>query len=440
MCVSMPNTLDSWFSHIEHLHYQRMDFGLERIGIVAQKLSLTHFSCPVITVAGTNGKGSCAKTLESIYVAAGFKVGLYTSPHLLEFNERIRIQNHPVSDTNLMRAFSVIEEARQNVTLSFFEFITLAALYLFREAKLDVVILEVGLGGRLDAVNIVESDIAVVTSIALDHQEYLGDDRESIAFEKTSIARAGKYLVCGEENPPHTIAKTVLEKQAKLFQIDRDFFYQDNTYSFYDPRSHFSDPTQHVYRLTILKPHLKPQNIATALAVIYLLRNSLMITEKDVQEGVKNTIWPGRFEFFSFPFSGVLDVAHNPHATVWLAKQYAALPRVNKTIAVVGMLKDKDMIETLRPLLSLVDLWCVCSLSSLTGRGSDGVTMVDFLHSQKIKSCYTFDSVSSAMDFVSTEKGDRVLIFGSFYTVAEAKKWLEENALLTVYKKLQHYR
>lgn len=413
-------TLTDWFTHIQHIHHKRMDFDLERIGIVATQLSLTQFSCPVITVTGTNGKGSCVKTLESIYAQAGYKTALYTSPHLMDFNERIRIHNKNISDQDLVFAFEIIEKARNDIILSFFEFITLAALYLFQQAKCDIIILEAGLGGRLDAVNIVENDIAVVTSIALDHMEYLGNNRESIAYEKASIARFRKILVCGEENPPENIANIARDKQATLIQINRDFFYHQFGHSleiiFHD---HFS------MLLPLPKNHLKSQNIAIAIQITELLKTKLPITEKNIIDGIVNTHWPGRFEYVAHPFPCILDVAHNPHAAAWLAKQYQQLPVVKNAVAVVGMLKDKAMTETVSQLLPYIKTWYVCSLTTESKeRGSDGVEIAEFLKAQGVKNCYHFTSVADAMDSLLHGNCQRALIFGSFCTVATATKWV----------------
>ena len=418
----MLKTLDDWFSHIKQIHTQRMDFGLDRVGVIADRLQLREFACPVITVAGTNGKGSCTKTLESIYSEAGFKTALYTSPHLMHFNERIRIYNQTISDANLLRAFEIIESVRLDIILSFFEFTTLAALWLFQEACCDVLILEVGLGGRLDAVNIVENDVAVITSIALDHTEWLGDNRESIAYEKASIARAEKPLICGEENPPEKIAQTVAEKNGIVYQINHDFFYRVFEDYFTCTGKDFS------YDHLPL-PHLKPQNVATAIASIAALQNKLSVSPAAIAKGIQKTQWPGRFEMDNAIIPCVLDVAHNPQASLWLAEQYRRLPIVKNTIAIVGMLKDKAMSETVSALMPYVSTWYVCSLlSDENDRGSDGTVIADFLKTQGIKSCYTFASVTDAMYSLAQahcqQECDRALIFGSFYTVAAAKLWL----------------
>ena len=398
-------TKDQWFSHIQHIHQQRIALGLDRVGLVANRLRVAAFDCPVITVAGTNGKGSCVKTLETIYALAGYRAGLYTSPHLIDFNERIRIDNAMIDDDALLRAFSVVEEARGDVILSFFEFTTLAALYLFQEANCDVIILEVGLGGRLDAVNVVESDIAILTSVALDHMDFLGNDLASIGYEKASIAREYKPFICAEENPPSTVQKTVTDKKAIFYQIERDFSYDEKK---------------------LPKPHLKKENIAAALKAVELLQAKLPVLEKDIILAITKTKWPGRFEVIEGAFSCVVDVAHNPHASAWLAEQYRQLPKTYTT-AIVGMLKDKAQVETIQALLPLVDRWFVCDLSAIeTERGSDGRVMFNFLTAAQAE-CYYFSSVEAAMTEARCQRqGERALIFGSFYTVACAKKWISK--------------
>lgn len=419
------NSLDDWFSHIKQIHTKRIELGLDRVAAVAERLSLRTFSCPVITVAGTNGKGSCSKTLETIYATAGFKTALYTSPHLMHFNERICINQNMISDDDLLRAFQAVDNARFDIILSFFEFTTLAALWLFQAAECDVIILEVGLGGRLDAVNMVESDVAVVTSIALDHMDWLGDDREAIAHEKASIARENKPLICGEEDPPEHIAKTVCEKKAVLHQINQDYFYTVDA-------DHFYYRSSDTVEFTLPMPHLKPQNIATAIAVVECLQSTLPVTKAHIAEGIASTRWPGRFEMISSFVPFVLDVAHNPHASTWLAEQYARLPRVHCTIAIVGMLKDKSIVETVLPLLPHVDIWYVCNLENTSEeRGSDGKSLMHFFQEKGMENYHYFPSVSDALFALQgthlQSKCDRVLVFGSFYTVAAAKQWLNHQ-------------
>src|SRR3990167_4483856 len=348
-------TLDQWLSDIQVLHHQRIDFGLERILPIAQQLSLTTFSVPVITVAGTNGKGSTVKTLESIYTAADYRTALYTSPHILKFNERIRVNNQEIDDQSLITAFSVIHQARKDISLSFFEFTTLAALYLFQQAKPEVIILEVGLGGRLDAVNIVENDLAIVTSIDLDHEVYLGNTRESIAYEKASIARRNKHFLCGDPVPPHTLYETVVQRGSIL----KNFSYRLSGSS---GKNFIFEMEEVAWSLPLSA--LKLENIACAVAGVKVLLPELPVSHDAIARGITLTDWPGRFEHFYEPFHGILDVAHNPAATAWLSKQCAALPPVAKTIGIVGMLKDKAITHTIQPMLACVDIWYVCSLLS----------------------------------------------------------------------------
>lgn len=415
----MHNTLDDFFEHIKQIHLKRNDFSLDRVHAVADRMQIKKFNCPVITIVGTNGKGSVAKTLESIYFQAGFKTALYTSPHLIEFNERIRIHHQNISDDDLLHALQQVENSRENTILSFFEFMTLSALFSFQKTAVDVVILEAGLGGRLDAVNILDADVAVLTSVGLDHTQILGDSRESIAFEKASIVRAGKPFICGDEDPPNIIADLVREKQGILLQINRDFFCDDDA--------------------LLSLSTLKPQNTAIAIEVVRVLQNQLSVSRDDIKKGIAATQWPGRFERDESVFPCVLDVAHNPQATTWLAWQYQQLPRVSKTVAVVGMLKDKLIIDSVKPLLPIVDAWYVCDLRSESAeRGSDGAVIVELLQSNG-KKYDLFASVDDAMYSLAQshckQACDRALIFGSFYLVAAAKRWLMKTQGERVWKK-----
>lgn len=415
----MINTeLSSWLAYIAELHQKRIDLGLDRVACVADQLNVRHFDCPVIVVGGTNGKGSTVTCLEQIYLAAGFKTGLYTSPHLLRFNERIKINHQEISDTALIHAFERIEHARENISLSFFEFTTLAALYLFQQATLDVLILEIGLGGRLDAVNIVENDVAVVTTIDLDHMDFLGNTREAIAFEKASIARKNKPFVCGDEYPPTTLFETVSKNQACLFQIKKDFDYQvlKNTMIY---------SGQHIHLNVSPLPTIKAQNVATSLMAIECLQKKLPVSLSAILQGIQNTVLPGRFEMISSPMPCIMDVAHNPQAAMWLSEQYRQLSSVSKSAALVGMLKDKAMTETVAPLLPLIQDWYVTALSG--ERGSDGKQIAEFLKANGVKNCYTFGSVDAALTEMNTaycqHQWNRALIFGSFHTISEAKNW-----------------
>lgn len=416
-------TLHNWFDHLRTLHQFRNTYNLDRIGIIADRLSLRKFNCPVIVITGTNGKGSVAKMLSTIYCEARYRPGLYTSPHLLEFNERIAIKNKNISDDDLIAAFSAVEHARADTVLSVFEFTTLAALFYFKNNDCDVMILEAGLGGRLDAVNIVQHDIAIVTSIALDHTAQLGPDRNSIAYEKTSVVRDHEILICGDAQPPEKFFEIAESRHARVKLIDRDFYIENNGDNIiYHGEKKYALPT----------PALKFSNVATAIAAIESLMDRIPVNENQIAAGIKNTVWPGRFEWTDIGFPIVLDVAHNPESTEWLAVQYARLPRA-KTVAIVGLLADKDCANTIGPLLPWVDRWIAVNLlSENPERGSDGAQIMQFLQSAG-KNCYTVATVAQAMRILDREhcqqRCERGLIFGSFYVVAAAKRFIEKEKI-----------
>jgi dihydrofolate synthase/folylpolyglutamate synthase len=374
--------LDEWLNYIETRYKRKVELGLERVSVVAKELNLTSFPCPVITVAGTNGKGSCVAYLETIWLKAGYKVGAYTSPHLLNFNERIRINGKDIDDQSLCEAFEIIDAF--NCSLTYFEFITLAALYIFKSTDLDVLLLEVGLGGRLDAVNVVHNDVAVITSVAIDHVAYLGDTREKIGLEKAGIMRRGKIAVCGDPSPPQSLIK-----HAENLGVDLYF---------------------------------SPNNRLTVSMVIKLLESRLPVSDDIIREGLARAFVPGRFQCFNDPSTIILDVAHNPAAADFLAGQLAKKYCVGKTLAVVGMLKDKDIAGTLQPMLNLVDEWYVADLC--VERGAKGKILWQYLQEFGQKACYTYKSVTEAYlkAVANCGKKDRIIIFGSFYTVGEVLK------------------
>jgi len=418
--------LSNWLSYIAQCHHSRIDLGLDRIAKVADALQCHHFSCPVITVAGTNGKGSCLKVLEEIYRAAGYRVGVYTSPHLHQFNERIRMDGSNVDDDTLVAAFEHIEKHRQDIALSFFEFTTLAALSLFQEAALDVLLLEVGLGGRLDAVNIVDSNAAVITTIDFDHMDWLGDNRDSIGREKVGIIRSGCPVICGDPNPPPVIASKAQQHQATLFQIQQNFDYQQS-------QSHWQWYTSQTQYDELPLPALKCQNAATALMTIEVMQTPLPVTIESIHHGLRSARLPGRFQRFkaSNHLEGIADVAHNPQSAAWLAEQLQQENCSGKVIAVVAMLEDKAIAQTLSPLIPLVDEWCVASLD--VPRGGSGEAITCELTALGVKSWYNFETVEHAFDqateLVDDASQDRLLVFGSFHTVAKAAT--KENLIWT---------
>lgn len=400
-------TLTDWLNYLEKLDPHKIRLGLERIQTVAKVLSLTSFSCPVITVTGTNGKGSTVAFLEAIYLAAGFRVGAYTSPHLFCFNERIRLNGKEVSDQDLITAFASIENARRNVPLTYFEFTTLAALQIFQQNNLDIIILEVGLGGRLDAVNIIDADVAVISSIGIDHTDWLGKDRDSIAREKAGIFRANKMAVYGDNYPPNSIYQIANELETRLYIAERDFFYQKNENVWHWKNNHVE-----LKRLPL--PKLACQNAATALMTIDLLQSRLPVNIAAIHSGLQRANIPARFQKIG---QCILDVAHNPDAAAFLAQQLQQEPCHGKTLAVVGMLADKDITGTLANLKDCVQEWYVGGLNG--ARGAPASILVESLRQIDVKRCYNHASVGEAFlaARAASSSEDRIVVFGSFYTV-----------------------
>ncbi|ASY80166.1 bifunctional tetrahydrofolate synthase/dihydrofolate synthase [Pectobacterium polaris] len=405
--------LVTWLHYLEHLHAQAIDLGLERVKQVAEHLQLLQPAATIFTVAGTNGKGTTCCTLESILLAAGLRVGVYSSPHLVRYTERVRIQGKELPEAQHTRAFADIEAGRGAVSLTYFEFGTLSALQLFKQANLDVVILEVGLGGRLDATNIVDADVSVVTSIAIDHTDWLGNDRESIGREKAGIFRQGRPAVVGEPDMPGTIADVAAEKGAQLRRRGRDWEYsvQRETWSWQDKQRELS-------RLPL--PNVPLANAATALAALHY--SSLNVSEEAIRQGLQHAALPGRFQTVQASPRLILDVAHNPHAAAYLANRLAALPKTGKVRAVVGMLSDKDIAGTLAHLTPLVDAWYCAPLEG--PRGATAQQIAEHLtHSQ------SFSDVVAAWQQAMSEATDQdiVIVCGSFHTVAHVMEALDEE-------------
>jgi dihydrofolate synthase/folylpolyglutamate synthase len=412
--------LADWLHYLEQLHPRTIELGLERVNAVAQTLSLKPFPYPVITVAGTNGKGSCVCFLETILRAAGYRVGAYTSPHLLRFNERIRINGEEIDDASLCEAFQKIESSRTHISLTFFEFTTLAALLIFRQASLDILILEVGLGGRLDAVNWIDADIAVITTIDLDHTDWLGHDRETIGREKAGILRPGKPAVFGDTTPVHSIQQIAHQLSSKLHCLNRDFYYEPTPNGW-----HWH--SLHKIRRNLPPLHLEMQNAASALMVLSLLQTQLPISETAIQQGLQQAKLPGRWQRLLLPITCIADVAHNPHAARWLARRLQQAPCRGRTLAVVGMLADKDIKNTLAPLVDSIDAWYVGSLN--VPRGASAQILAETLRLLTNKICYNYSSIELALQQAinTCEINDRILIFGSFHTVEAGVRLLDMN-------------
>lgn len=423
--------LSSWLRYIESLHPREMELGLDRVSAVARRLALDFSQSKVVTVAGTNGKGSCVTLLEQLALAQGLKAASYTSPHIHRYNERIRVNGLEVDDRSLCEAFQQVENARENTRLTYFEFGTLAALLLFQKASPDLMILEVGLGGRLDAVNIVDCDVAVVVSIDLDHMAWLGDSRDQIAREKIGIMRPGKPLVCADRDPPDAILNGTRDAGVPLFLIGRDFDQSMSDQGSWSWRGLGSDLQP--CNLDGMQPPVLHHDIAAAaLQVLSLL--DLMPTRQILRESLGRIVLAGRFEQRIDSVRGVklvFDVAHNPAAGRLLAQRLRGLKQDGKEAAriilVLAMMADKDVVGFAQALDSVVDIWYIAQVdqercmpaSMLASRVKDSVNP---------ESLRVFGSAADAYLAASELAGpaDTIVITGSFFTVAEVRQKLEK--------------
>ena len=409
-------SLAEWLAFIERQHPASVALGLDRVAQVFARMAIAT-AFPVITVGGTNGKGSTCAMLDAILRCAGYRTGLYTSPHLVRYNERVRVAGEEAHDEALAAAFAAVERARGDVPLTYFEFGTLGALHHFAQAGIDVAVLEVGLGGRLDAVNIVDADCAVLTSVAIDHVEYLGADRESIGREKAGIFRPGRPAVVGDPRPP----RSVLEAQAKLALLGRDFGYADEgrQWRYWGPagaRGGLDHPA--------LRGRVQLRNAATALCALDTLRERLAVAMQDVRRGLAEVTLPGRFQVLPGRPQIVLDVAHNVEAAAILADNLAASPFAPDTIAVCGMLRDKDVAGVLRELSARVTRW---HLATLPGpRGAQAKELAAHLGGEIVfEHRHVGEALAAAME--SAGENDKIVVFGSFLTVGEATQWLKRR-------------
>lgn len=405
--------LKTWLCYLEQLHPTTIELGLERVKTVAQRLNLLQPAPYIFTVAGTNGKGTTCRTLEMILLAAKKRVGVYSSPHLLRFTERVRINNQESSELETVKAFTEIEKSRGDISLTYFEYATLAALYQFKHAKLDVVILEVGLGGRLDATNIVDADIAVITTIAIDHVDYLGNTRESIGREKAGIFKTKSIAIVGEPDIPTTIWDVAKTVNCPLYALNRDWAYQKLNETQWQFHS-----TNDLYQPLPL-PNVPLANAATALAA--LSYSSLSISQDAICQGLKQSSLIGRFQIIQTSPLVVIDVAHNPHAATYLVQQLEQLKAQQsfsgKVRFVIGMLKDKDIKTTLSILTG--DVWYCASLYG--ERGCNAQVLRQYLLDNGITNVTTFDTVTDAYQRAKQEAkhDDIIVVCGSFHTVSE---------------------
>jgi len=414
----MTRTLEDWLARLERAHPKSIDLGLERVRDVAARMALPRPAPCVITVGGTNGKGSTVAFIESIARAAGLRVGAYTSPHLLRYNERVRIDGQDASDVDLVAAFEAVEAARGDVSLTYFEAGTLAAMHLFARAGLDLAVLEVGLGGRLDAVNIVDADVAVITTVDLDHQDWLGNDREAIGTEKAGIARAGKPLVLGDDDPPASVLRRAYALGASAIRINSDFFFGPRDLGHWHWR-------ELGFELELPMPGLAaPVQLRNAAIAIAALRAStLEIPERAWAKGIAGTCVPGRLQHVAWRGIDLwLDVGHNPQAACALAQWAASTPIPGRTHALYAALADKDAVAVVHAMAPVVDAWHLAGLSDAGLRGQSVETLAQRLGATAATSASNHVSIGDALRTIRewAEPGDRVLVFGSFHTVSEA--------------------
>lgn len=405
-------SLAQWLAWISSIHPKEIALGLERVKEVSQRLAFKRPSCPVIIVGGTNGKGSCVATLEKIYSSQGYRTGVFTSPILFRHNELVRIQGKEVEDHFFCEAYLRIEEARKQSSLTPFEYHTLAALDIFSRHDLDVWILEVGLGGRLDAVNILDADLAIVSSIGIDHVDWLGNTREEIGREKAGIFRSGCPVVCGDFDPPFSLREQAAKLSAPFYCQGQDF-----TYSLEETCWSWQGNTSAYSHLPFSK--LACQNISTVLMGIELLQSRLPVREESVYQGIKMVSLPGRIEIIPGAITEIRDVAHNPAAMMFLAERLKKISPSGRRRAVFSMLADKDLAGSLKEIKNLIDEWHVAPLAVKRGAGLE--ILREAFEVEGISGVQFYASVADAYQGarkVAIEK-DQVLVFGSFHTVAE---------------------
>jgi dihydrofolate synthase/folylpolyglutamate synthase len=424
--VSRPASLPAWLAYLESLHPKAIAMGLDRVRSVRANLDAP-VACPTIVVGGTNGKGSTCAMLQAILRCAGYRVGAYTSPHLLQYNERVRLPGRLATDAELVLAFNAVEDARlatpdaqgAPTSLTYFEFGTLAALWLFARSDLDALILEVGLGGRLDAVNIVDGDVAVLTSVDLDHMDYLGLTRSEIGFEKAGIFRPGRPVVCAEPDPPPTVLHAAATIGARLLRVNRDYGYANE-----GGQWRYRGPGGERYGLPFpaLRGAYQLGNAAAALTALAELRLVLAVSAGAVREGLSSVELPGRFQTLPGRPTIVLDVAHNPHAARALADALGAQGFFPETLAVFGMYADKDIDGVIATMTPRVERWYVATLPGPRGASEDVLRKKLVKAGVASRAIRSFADVAAAYAAAKGAVGeaDRIVVFGSFLTVAAA--------------------
>jgi dihydrofolate synthase/folylpolyglutamate synthase len=400
-----------------------MDLSLERVKTVAKRLDLLNLRCWVVTVAGTNGKGSTVAGLEAIYLAAGYRVGAFTSPFLFNYNEQVRVQGVPADEDVFCSAFEKIARACCEITLTPFEFTTLAAFIIFQKADLDICILEVGLGGRWDAVNVIDADVAIITTIAIDHAAILGDTREKIGYEKAGVFRSGKPAVCGDYNPPESLINYADKLGSSLFCQGQQFNYseQKNAWMWQSEKTKYKN---------LPLPQLALQNMSTVLMTVELLQQKLSVSRKAIDKAFETLTLPGRIQVIPGDITHVFDVSHNPAAAKWLADNISKITCKGKTRAVFSQLADKDIVATILIIKQLIDDWFIAPLP--VTRGATKNKLVECFEQANVKNVTHYleikDAYQAAMDV--SKQGDCIVVFGSFHTVSRVFQIREHSKIL----------
>lgn len=419
----MKKNLDQWLAFLESNHPTEIDMGLERVQTVAQRLDLLKPAPLTLLVAGTNGKGSTVTMSSCILNAAGLNVGSYMSPHLHVYNERVRINGQPVSDELIVESFEVIDDARADISLTYFEVGTLSALYIFKKFQVDAAVLEIGLGGRLDAVNIVDPTGAAVTSIGLDHQDWLGSDINNIAFEKAGVYRANQPAICGQRDVPSRLIEHAESIGAHLLLKGRDFDFKWLATSW---SWHGKGINGEVIKLNDLSlPALPLENAATALQL--LIQVCPQLTTEQINQGFEQAHLDGRLQVFEQPYKGIMDVGHNPQAAALLNDSLVMEPIKGKRFGLLAMLKDKDA-EAVAQCMSVIDEWHVAGLAGYRGQSA---TELEHKIMDVVPVSSKHDTVAIGLESLREVVGpdDQVVLFGSFITVANGQDWLsaQEN-------------
>lgn len=417
-------SLDAWLFYLENQHQQEIQLGLTRVQCVADRLDVCDLgACVVITVAGTNGKGSTVAALEAIYSAAGFRVGSYTSPHLLTFNERIRINRQPISDQALCNAFAVCEQARDDIYLTYFEMTTLAALYYFKQSSLDVVILEVGMGGRLDATNIIDADLAIITTIDLDHQAFLGETREAIGYEKAGILRPNQLFIYADNNPPASVINYAMALTPHMQCLNQQYSFSTTFDSLHILREQ-SEP------MALPRPGIHLNAAVAAVIASDCLSFKLPVSHAQLCEAMSSVGLLGRKQVIkNGAITTILDVAHNPQAVSSLAEYLTTYPMRGNVHAVFSALQDKDLCGLIRAMGSCVNYWYPATLTGKRAASEQMLLTAFHAENKFVATCFSSPESAYIAAMQQAQPGDLIVVYGSFLTVSAvlAMKTEQEN-------------